>query len=86
MIFPKSVNLLSSALGAPFIPLNVSPPGGPIRLPPIPAGGPPIGLFMPIPPGALIPPAIAIDGLAIAPGPARRAAKLRGPDAGPVVD
>jgi hypothetical protein len=85
MIFPKSVNLLSSAFGAPFIPLRVNPPGGPIRLAPIPAGpAPPIGLFMPMPPGALIPP--AIEGLVKDPGPPRLAARLNGPEAGPLSD
>lgn len=80
MILPKSVNLLSSALGAPFMPERLRPPGGPL-LPARPAGppGPP---GRPSPPGVLWPiwPSVGLGG---PPGPARLAARPKGPALGP---
>jgi hypothetical protein len=83
IILPKSVNLLPSGLSvaAPFIPLNVIPPGGPLR-PPIPPRPPTRGGGCPIPPGALAPIPIAAKLGRGAP-PALLAASPKGPDAGP---
>ena len=76
MILPKSVNLLSSAFGAPCIPLNVNPPGGPLRPPSV---GAPGRLSRP----GVLPGVGPSDGRGGPPANPLRAARPNGPALGP---